>query len=95
MHPVRAVLETAANTVPPTTVTDALIRPPLGACVFHNRAPVSALRAKIHPPLDPANTQPSATAGVPVKSPAPPALLAENVHAGARVGTSAGAMARS
>src|SRR5436305_4426342 len=51
--------------------------------------------AYTQPPLDPAKTQPSATIGVPVKSPDPPAPLDENVHAGARVGTSASEIATS
>src|SRR5438046_508302 len=71
-------------TRPAWTASDELM-PPVGTLAFHTRAPVSALRAKTQPRFEAANRRPSATTGVPLKSPSPPAVLVENVHAGIRV----------
>src|SRR4051812_40969393 len=66
---------------PPSTATDELM-PPLDTLAFHTSAPVSAFMANTHPRLDATNTHPSATTGVPAKSPSPPAAMDENVHTG-------------
>src|SRR4051794_12548023 len=94
-HAARATRATAAYTIPPATVTELLMPPPDGTLPSHTSARVPAFRAKPPPPLEPANRQPSATVGVPVKSPEPPAPLAENVQAGPRVAASTSPMVRS
>jgi hypothetical protein len=53
------------------------------------------LSANSHPRVVAVKRQPSATIGVPVMSPSPPALDAENVQAGVSSGTSAGEITRS
>src|SRR5437764_93192 len=86
------MFETATYARPPSTVTDEFT-PPLGTLNFQTSRPSSALRAKTQPRLDATNTQPSATTGVPVKSPSPPARDEEKVQAGASVAASRGPMA--
>src|SRR4051812_12412984 len=58
---------TGTNTLPASTATDPLTGA-LTSCA-HAGLPVAASRAYTSPLLDPAMTLPSATAGVPVKSP--------------------------
>src|ERR1044072_6239226 len=51
--------------------------PSLSTWVAQTFLPVSALTAKTQPLVDAMNRQPSAMTGVPVKSPSPPAWLAD------------------
>src|SRR4051812_20407987 len=81
------VLPTAMNTWPSITVGEPLTAAPsLSRCVAHTFWPVSALTANTQPLDEAMNRQPSATIGVPTKSPSPPASDAETANALCSVG---------
>ena len=83
--------DTSASTRPSLTVT-LESTPPDGSLVFHTTLPVSAFSANTQPRFDATKRQPSAIAGVPVKSPSPPADCDEKVHTGPSVAASSGPM---
>src|SRR3954447_1998777 len=74
------------------TVALPLTPPPDGSWPFHTSLPVSAFAANTQPRVVATYMQPSATIGVPVKSPAPPFATDENTHADCNVVTSAAEM---
>ena len=82
----------AARSVRFARPTELFTPPPYGSFVFQTSFPSSAFTAKIQPRVLAMYMQPSATIGVPVKSPSAPACLVENVHAGESVGTSVAEM---